>query len=38
MLPPGTQIDQLQSYLTDDEQLKIEAPYVEQKEARKSIE
>ncbi|CAF2720183.1 unnamed protein product [Rotaria sp. Silwood2] len=37
-LPPGTQIDQLQSHLTDDRQLKIEAPYVEQKEATKSIE
>ncbi|CAF2514069.1 unnamed protein product [Rotaria sp. Silwood2] len=37
-LPPGTQIDQLQSRLTDDGQLKIEAPYVEQKEATKSIE
>lgn len=31
-LPPGTQAEQLQSYLTDDGQLKIEAPYVEQKE------
>ncbi|CAF0850230.1 unnamed protein product [Rotaria sp. Silwood1] len=37
-LPPGTQIDQLQSRLTDDGQLKIEASYVEQKEATKSIE
>ncbi|CAF2989555.1 unnamed protein product [Rotaria sp. Silwood2] len=37
-LPPGTQIDQLQSRLTDDGQLKIEAPFVEQKEATKSIE
>ncbi|CAF4942277.1 unnamed protein product, partial [Rotaria sp. Silwood1] len=37
-LPPGTQIDQLQSSLTDDGQLKIEAPYIEQKEATKSIE
>ncbi|CAF0863526.1 unnamed protein product [Rotaria sp. Silwood1] len=37
-LPPGTQINQLQSHLTDDGQLKIEAPYVEQKEATKSIE
>ncbi|CAF5171426.1 unnamed protein product, partial [Rotaria sp. Silwood1] len=38
ILPPSTQIDQLQSRLTDDGQLKIEAPYVEQKEATKSIE
>jgi len=30
-LPPGTQVDQLQSHLTDDGQLKIEAPYIEQK-------
>ncbi|CAF5041631.1 unnamed protein product, partial [Rotaria sp. Silwood1] len=37
-LPPGTQVDQLQSHLTDDGQLKIEAPFVEQKEAPKSIE
>ncbi|CAF4490000.1 unnamed protein product [Rotaria socialis] len=37
-LPPGTQIDQLQSHLTDDGQLKIEAPFVEQKEAPKSID
>ncbi|CAF4182022.1 unnamed protein product [Rotaria sp. Silwood2] len=37
-LPPGTRIDQLQSYLTDDGQLKIEAPYIEQKEATQSIE
>lgn len=37
-LPPGTQIDQLQSYLTDDGQLKIEAPYIEPKEPTKSIE
>jgi HSP20 family molecular chaperone IbpA len=37
-LPPGTQIDQLESHLTDDGQLKIEAPFVEQKEATKSIE
>ncbi|CAF2145703.1 unnamed protein product [Rotaria magnacalcarata] len=36
-LPPGTQIDQLQSHLTDDGQLKIEAPFVEQKETPKSI-
>ncbi len=31
MLPPGTQVDQLQSHLTDDGQLKIEAPFIEQK-------
>ncbi|CAF1237471.1 unnamed protein product [Rotaria sordida] len=37
-LPPGTQVDHLQSRLTDDGQLKIEAPYIEQKEATKSIE
>ncbi|CAF1181069.1 unnamed protein product [Rotaria sordida] len=37
-LPPGAQVDQLQSRLTDDGQLKIEAPYIEQKEATKSIE
>jgi len=38
ILPPGTQVDQLQSHLTDDGQLKIEAPFVEQKEEQKSIE
>lgn len=32
VLPPGTQADQLQSHLTDDGQLKIEAPYIEQKQ------
>jgi HSP20 family molecular chaperone IbpA len=32
ILPPGTQVEQLQSHLTDDGQLKIEAPFVEQKE------
>jgi HSP20 family molecular chaperone IbpA len=37
-LPPGTQVEQLQSHLTDDGQLKIEAPFVEQKEDQKSIE
>ncbi|CAF3951034.1 unnamed protein product [Rotaria sp. Silwood1] len=37
-LPPGTQMDHLQSHLANDGQLKIEAPYVEQKEATKSIE
>ena len=38
LLPPGTQVDQLQSHLTDDGQLKIEAPFVEQKEGQKSVE
>jgi len=37
-LPPGTQVEQLQSYLTEDGQLKIEVPYVEQKEETKPIE
>ncbi|CAF0998148.1 unnamed protein product [Rotaria sordida] len=37
-LPPGTQVEQTQSYFTDGGQLKIEAPYVEQKEATKSVE
>jgi HSP20 family molecular chaperone IbpA len=37
-LPPGTQVDQLQSHLTDDGQLKIEAPFIEQKEGQKSIQ
>jgi HSP20 family molecular chaperone IbpA len=37
-LPPGTQTEQLRSYFTDDGQLKIEAPYVEQKEETKPIE
>jgi HSP20 family molecular chaperone IbpA len=37
-LPPGTQVEQLQSHLTNDGQLKIEAPYIEQKEGQKSIE
>jgi HSP20 family molecular chaperone IbpA len=37
-LPPGTQVDQLQSHLTDDGQLKIEAPYIEQKANQQSIE
>ena len=37
-LPPGTQVEQLQSHLTDDGQLKIEAPFVEQKEGQKSVE
>jgi len=38
MLPPGTQVDQLQSHITDDGQLKIEVPYIEQKEQQKSID
>jgi HSP20 family molecular chaperone IbpA len=37
-LPPGTQVDKLESHLTDDGHLKIEAPFVEQKEGQKSIE
>jgi HSP20 family molecular chaperone IbpA len=37
-LPPGTQTEQLQSYFTEDGQLKIEVPYVEQKEDTKPIE
>jgi HSP20 family molecular chaperone IbpA len=37
-LPPGTQVDQLQSHLTEDGQLKIEAPFIEQKEGQKPIE
>jgi len=32
-LPPGTQLDQIQSHLSDDGQLKIEAPYVEPRQA-----
>ncbi|CAF0789489.1 unnamed protein product [Rotaria sp. Silwood1] len=28
-LPPGTQVDQVQSQITDDGELKIEAPYIE---------
>ncbi|CAF0909895.1 unnamed protein product [Rotaria sordida] len=38
VLPPGTQIDQLESHLTEDGQLKIEVPFIEQKEAQKSVE
>jgi len=38
ILPPGTQLDKLQSHLTDDGQLKIEAPFVEQKEQPKPLE
>jgi HSP20 family molecular chaperone IbpA len=37
-LPPGTQVDQLQWHLTDDGQLKFEAPYIEQKANQQSIE
>lgn len=37
-LPPGTQVDQLQSHLTDDGQLKIEAPFIEQKQGQQSID
>ena len=37
-LPPGTQVDHLQSHLTDDGELKIEAPYVENKEQPKAVE
>jgi HSP20 family molecular chaperone IbpA len=36
-LPPGTQVDQLQSHLGDDGQLKVTAPFVEQTEGQKSI-
>lgn len=32
MLPPGTQVNQLESHLTDDGQLKIQAPYIEPKQ------
>ena len=38
MLPPGTQVDQLQSHIDDNGQLKIEAPFVEPKEGQQSIE
>jgi HSP20 family molecular chaperone IbpA len=38
MLPPGTQVDELRSHVTDDGQLKIEAPFIEQKENEKSVE
>ena len=37
-LPPGTQVEHLQSHMGDDGQLKIEAPYVAPKESTKSIE
>jgi HSP20 family molecular chaperone IbpA len=36
-LPPGTQIDQLQSFLNTDGQLEIEAPFIEPAQVR-SIE
>ena len=38
MLPPGTQVDQLQSRIDEHGQLKIEAPFVEQKQDQHSIE
>ena len=38
VLPPGTQVDQLQSHLDHDGQLKIEAPFVEQKPNQQAIE
>ena len=38
LLPPGTQTEQVQSYFTEDGQLKIEAPFVEQKQAAKPVE
>lgn len=38
LLPPGTKVDQLHSQLTDNGQLKIEAPYIEQKQGQESIE
>lgn len=38
LLPPGTQTEQVQSYFTEDGQLKIEAPFVEQKQAVKPVE
>lgn len=37
-LPPGTQIEQVQSYFTEDGQLKITAPFLEQNQASKPIE
>ena len=37
-LPPGAQIEQLQSYLTPEGQLKIEVPFEEQKEQTQSVE
>lgn len=38
ILPPGTKVDELQSQMTDDGELCIEAPYVEQKEPPKTVE
>ena len=37
-LPPGTQLDHLHSHLTDNGQLKIEAPFIEPMETAKPIE
>ena len=37
-LPLGTQIEQVQSYFTEDGQLKIEAPFLEQNPASKPME
>ena len=37
-LPPGTQVDQLKSQLTDDGHIKVEAPFIEQKGTVKAIE
>ncbi|CAF0724203.1 unnamed protein product [Adineta ricciae] len=37
-LPPGAQVEQLQSYLTPEGQLKIEVPFEEQKEEAQSVE
>ena len=38
MLPPGTQVEQLQSHIDDNGQLKIEAPFVEHKENQQAID
>lgn len=38
MLPPGTEVDKLESRMTDDGQLYIEAPYVEAPESSKAVE
>jgi len=35
-LPPGTQIDHLQSHLTNDGELQIEAPFIEQQRGQQS--
>jgi len=37
-LPPGTQLDQLKSFLNADGQLEIEAPFVEPTQQVRSIE